>query len=87
MDRLCTLLLTPLQKPRYGISPERALVNWVYCVGEPPAGYQIFSHRPWLEHHHTPLGSRHRMYRQSTNAHVISIVMLIEGLQLQRAGL
>ncbi|KAN0123144.1 hypothetical protein V8E52_003097 [Russula decolorans] len=50
-------------KPRYGISPERALVNWVYCVGEPPAGYQIFSHRPWLEHHHTPLGSRHRIER------------------------
>ena len=78
MDKSCTLLLPPLQQRQDGMGPQYARMIFATVSGvEEYPGYQG---GPWPEHpsHHEPLECR-RMFCQSTNAYVISIVMLIGG--------
>ena len=67
MDKLCTLLLPPLQ--------DGARPDWAVCVGEHP-GHQPFSRGPWPEYRRAP--SR-RQFRQSTRDSIVSVVMQITG--------
>lgn len=67
MDKLCTLLLPPLQ--------DGARPDWAVCVGEHP-GHQPFSRGPWPAYRHAP--SR-RQFRQSTRDSIVSVVMQITG--------
>ena len=67
MDKLCTLLLPPLQ--------EGARPDWAVCVGEHP-GHQPFSRGPWPEYRRAP---PRRQFRQSTRDSIVSVVMQITG--------
>jgi len=72
MDKLCTLLLPPLQ--------DGARPDWAVCVGEHP-GHQPFSRGPWPAYRHAP--SR-RQFRQSTRDSIVSVVMQITGARRER---
>jgi len=67
MDKLCTLLLPPLQD---GARPE-----WAVCVGEHP-GHQPFSCGPWPAYRRAP---PRRQFRQSTRDSIVSVVIQIKG--------
>lgn len=67
MDKLCTLLLPPLQ--------DGACPDWAVCVGEHP-GHQPFSRGPWPEYRRAP---PRRQFRQSTRDSIVSVVMQITG--------
>ena len=67
MDKLCTLLLPPLQ--------DGARPDWAVCVGEHP-GHQPFSRGPWPEYRRAP---PRRQFRQSTRDSIVSVVMQITG--------
>jgi len=67
MDKLCTLLLAPLQ--------HGARADWAVCVGEHP-GHQAFSRGPWPEYRRT---SPRRQFRQSPSESIVSVMMQITG--------
>ncbi|KAF8502729.1 hypothetical protein F5888DRAFT_1800270 [Russula emetica] len=75
MDRLCTLLFSPLRQ-RDGTGAG-ATASTAFCVGE-HSGHQTFSCEPWPEYHHAPLG-RGQIFRQSTRDSVVSVTMGIVG--------
>lgn len=67
MDKLCTLLLPPLQ--------DGARPDWAVCVGEHP-GHQLFSRGPWPAYRRAP---PRRQFRQSTRDSIVSVVMQVVG--------
>jgi len=67
MDKLCTLLLAPLQ--------DGARADWAVCVGEHP-GHQAFSRGPWPEYRRAP---PRRQFRQLPSESMMSVVMQITG--------
>lgn len=71
MDKLCTLLLPPLQ--------DGARPDWAVCVGEHP-GHQLFSRGPWPAYRRAP---PRRQFRQSTRDSIVSVVMQVMGNERQ----
>jgi hypothetical protein len=67
MNKLCTLLLPPLQ--------DGAHTDWAVCMGQHP-GNQKFSRGPWPEYRHAP---PHRQFRLSKWDSIVSVMIQVTG--------